>query len=108
MKSPYVICGSTGNVGSKLVRTLLADGKLVRAIGRERTRLGPFAATGAEAWPGDLGDEEFLSRAFSGAKAVFAMIPPKYDAPDMAGYQNGSGKPSCPPWPRPVCRASSP
>lgn len=92
MKSPYVICGATGNVGSKLVRSLLAAGKPVRAIGRERIRLGPLAATGAEAWPGDLEDVEFLSRAFSGAKAVFAMIPPKYDAPDMAGYQNGIGE----------------
>jgi len=92
MKSPFVICGATGNVGSKLVRSLLAAGKPVRAIGRERMRLGPLAAIGAEAWPGDLEDVEFLSRAFSGANAVFAMIPPKYDAPDMAGYQNAVGE----------------
>ena len=92
MKSPYVICGSTGNVGSKLAQSLLADGNPVRAIGRERIRLGPLAATGAEAWPGDLGDVEFLSKAFSGARAVFAMIPPKYDALDMEGYQNGIGE----------------
>ncbi len=92
MKSPYVICGSTGNVGSKLAQSLLADGNPVRAIGRERIRLWPLAATGAEAWPGDLEDAEFLSKVFSGARAVFAMIPPKYDAPDMEGYQNRVGE----------------
>lgn len=92
MKSPFVICGATGNVGSKLARSLLAAGNPVRAIGRERIRLGPLAAAGAEAWPGDLGDGKFLSNAFSGARAVFAMIPPKYDAPDMVEYQNDIGE----------------
>jgi uncharacterized protein YbjT (DUF2867 family) len=92
MTSPYVICGATGNVGSKVARSLLAAGAPVRAIGRERVRLGPLASAGAEPWPGDLGDVEFLSRAFSGVRAVFAMIPPKYDARDLAAYQNGIGE----------------
>jgi uncharacterized protein YbjT (DUF2867 family) len=92
MTSPYVVCGATGNVGSKVARSLLAAGAPVRAIGRERVRLGPLASAGAEPWPGDLVDVEFLSRAFSGARAVFAMIPPKYDAPDLAAYQNGIGE----------------
>jgi uncharacterized protein YbjT (DUF2867 family) len=72
--------------------SLLAAGAPVRAVGRERVRLGPLAAAGAEPWPGDLGDPKFLSRAFSGAGAVFAMIPPKHDAPDLAAYQNGIGE----------------
>lgn len=88
MKSPFVVCGATGNVGSWVVETLLAAGEPVRAIGRERVRLGPVAAKGAEAWPGDLGDAGFLAKAFSGARAVFAMIPPKHDAQDFRGYQN--------------------
>ena len=92
MTSPFVVCGATGNVGSKLAKSLLAAGVSVRAVGRERVRLGPLAATGAEPWPGDLGDAKFLSRAFSGAGGVFAMIPPKYDTPDIAAYQNGIGE----------------
>lgn len=92
MASTYVICGATGNVGSKVAKSLLAAGVPVRAVGRERVRLGPLAATGAEPWPGDLGDAKFLSKAFSGAGGVFAMIPPKYDAPDIAAYQNGIGE----------------
>jgi len=92
MTSPYVICGATGNVGSKVAKSLLESGVSVRVIGRERVRLGPLAATGAEPWPGDLGDAKFLAKVFSGAGAVFAMIPPKYDTPDIAAYQNGIGE----------------
>jgi uncharacterized protein YbjT (DUF2867 family) len=92
MRSPYVICGATGNVGSRVAKSILAAGEPVRAVGRERVRLGPLAATGAEPWPGDLGDAKFLSKVFSGASAVFAMIPPKYDTPDIVAYQNSIGE----------------
>jgi uncharacterized protein YbjT (DUF2867 family) len=63
----------------------------VRVIGRERVRLGPLAAKGAEPWPGDLGDAAFLVKAFTGARAAFVLIPPKYDAPDVRGYQSQVG-----------------
>lgn len=92
MSSPYVVCGATGNVGTKLAKSLLAAGVSVRAVGRERVRLGHLAAAGAEPCPGDLGDAKFLSKIFSGARAVFAMIPPKYDTPDLVAYQNGIGE----------------
>jgi uncharacterized protein YbjT (DUF2867 family) len=92
MKAPFVVCGATGNVGSKLAKSLLAAGVPVRVLGRERVRLGPFAAAGADPRPGDLADVKFLSEAFSGAGAVFAMIPPKHDAPDVAAYQNAVGE----------------
>jgi uncharacterized protein YbjT (DUF2867 family) len=92
MKMPFVICGATGNVGSRIVENLLAAGEPVRAIARERVRLGPFAAKGAEPWPGDIGDPAFLAKTFAGARAVFAMIPPKYDAPDFRGYQGRIGE----------------
>lgn len=92
MKSPFVICGATGNVGSRLAETLLSAGEAVRAIGRERLRLGPLAAKGAEPWPGDLGDTRFLAKAFAGARAVFVMIPPKHDASDFHAYQARIGE----------------
>jgi uncharacterized protein YbjT (DUF2867 family) len=92
MVPAYVVCGATGNVGSKVAKSLLAAGAAVRAVGRERVRLGPLAAAGADPWPGDLGDAKFLSRAFSGAAGVFGMIPPKHDAPDLVAYQIGIGE----------------
>jgi len=87
MKAPVVICGATGNVGSKVAETLLAAGESVRVIGRERVRLGPLAGKGAEPFPGDIEDGAFLEKAFAGARAAFIMIPPKYDAENVREYQ---------------------
>lgn len=92
MRSPVVICGATGNVGAKIAETLLAAGDSVRVVGRERVRLGPLAARGAEPFPGDTADAAFLGKAFAGARAAFVMIPPKYDAEDFARYQRGVAK----------------
>jgi uncharacterized protein YbjT (DUF2867 family) len=88
MKPPFVICGSTGNVGGKIVERLLSAGESVRIIGRERSRLGPLAARGAEPWPGNIEDAAFLTRAFSGARGAFVMIPPRHNAPDLREYQD--------------------
>ncbi|RJP18755.1 MAG: NAD-dependent dehydratase [Deltaproteobacteria bacterium] len=92
MKDTYVVCGSTGNVGSRVARSLLEAGEAVRVIARDRVRLGPLAAKGAEPFPGELGDTDFLARAFQGSRAVFALIPPKYDAVDFRSYQDGIGE----------------
>jgi uncharacterized protein YbjT (DUF2867 family) len=91
MKMPFVVCGATGNVGSKIAARLLAAGEPVRVIGRERVRLGPLAAKGAEPWPGDIGDADFLAKAFSGARGAFILIPPKYDEPEFRKYQTRLG-----------------
>ena len=91
MKSPFVICGASGNVGSRIAEWLLAAGEPVRVIGRDRVHLGPLASNGAESWPGDLGDEAFLAKAFAGVRGAFVLIPPKHDAPDIRGYQNRVG-----------------
>jgi len=91
MKAPIVVCGATGNVGSRVTEMLLAAGEPVRAVGRERVRLGPLAAKGAEPWPGDIGDSGFLKEVFSGACGAFILIPPRYDAPDFREYQNRIG-----------------
>jgi len=91
MRSPFVVCGATGNIGSRIAEILLAAGEPVRVIGRERVRLGPLAAKGAEPWPGDIGDTAFLGEVFSGARGAFILIPPRYDAPDFREYQNRIG-----------------
>jgi uncharacterized protein YbjT (DUF2867 family) len=91
MKSPFVVCGATGNIGSRIAVRLLAAGEPVRIVGRERVRLGPLASKGAEPWPGDIGDAAFLEKAFSGARGAFILIPPRYDAPDFREYQDRLG-----------------
>ncbi len=91
MKSPIVICGATGNVGSRIATALLAAGEPVRAVARNRGRLAALTAKGAEARPGDIEDTSFLVRAFTSARSAFVMIPPKPDAADVREYQNRVG-----------------
>ena len=87
-----VITGATGKIGSRLTDLLLGKGEPVRVIGRSAEKLAGVVARGAQAALGDLADAEFLSRAFRGADAVFAMIPPNYAAEDFRKYQNSIGK----------------
>jgi uncharacterized protein YbjT (DUF2867 family) len=83
----YVITGATGNTGSVITEKLLAKGEKVRVIGRDAKRLERFTQKGAEAFVADETDKSALTKAFSGAKAVYALIPPNLAAPDVRAYQ---------------------
>lgn len=87
----YVITGATGNIGSKTADILLAKGEKVRVVGRNAANLQRFVDKGAEAAVGNLKDSAFVTKAFTGATAVFAMIPPDYTAKDFRAYQNEIG-----------------
>ena len=80
-----VITGATGNIGSKLANILLASGEKIRVVGRSADKLKVFADKGAEIAIGDILDSAFLTTAFTGAKSVFAMIPPDMQTPDAIG-----------------------
>jgi uncharacterized protein YbjT (DUF2867 family) len=86
-----VIIGASGHIGSQAADILLEQGEPVRVIGRDGSRLRQFVARGAEAAVGDLRDGAFVARAFAGADALFAMIPPEYGASDFRAYQNEVG-----------------
>ncbi|HXE94947.1 MAG TPA: NmrA family NAD(P)-binding protein [Dongiaceae bacterium] len=88
----YAITGATGNIGSKVVEILLERGEKVRVIGRDAARLRRFVTRGAEEAVGDLKDTVFLTGAFTGIDALFAMIPPDYAAADFRAYQNDIGR----------------
>jgi uncharacterized protein YbjT (DUF2867 family) len=83
----YVITGATGNTGSVVAEKLLASGAKVRVIGRDAKRLERFKQRGAEAFVADATDAGALTKAFSGAKAAYAMIPPNIGAPNVRAYQ---------------------
>jgi uncharacterized protein YbjT (DUF2867 family) len=86
-----VITGASGHIGSQAADMLLDRGEQVRVIGRKPESLQRFVARGADAAIGDLLDRTFLGRAFTGASAVFAMIPPNYGAEDFRTYQKQVG-----------------
>ncbi|HSY10783.1 MAG TPA: NmrA family NAD(P)-binding protein [Verrucomicrobiae bacterium] len=72
----YVILGATGNTGSIIADSLLLRGKKVRVVGREAGRLQRFVRKGAEGFTGDVTDAAALTKAFSGARAAYLMLPP--------------------------------
>ncbi len=84
----YVITGATGNVGSKVAANLQAKGKPVRMLGRSEEKLKSIFSNKAEFKAGDILNSEYLTGAFTGATAVFAIIPPNMGAPDSREYQH--------------------
>lgn len=83
----FAVTGATGNTGGVIAEKLLAQGEKVRVIGRDAGRLARFVQKGADAFVADLTDAAALSRAFDGAQAVYALIPPNLAAADVRGYQ---------------------
>jgi uncharacterized protein YbjT (DUF2867 family) len=81
------ITGATGNIGMALVQRLLQRGVKVRAVARSAGKLAALTAQGAEACVGDIENAAFLAGVFSGADAVFAMIPPHRQTPDVRAQQ---------------------
>ena len=88
----YVLLGSNGNITSQAASLLLAEGAPVRVVGRNAKSLAKLQAAGAQIAAGDITDERFLAKAFEGATAVYAMIPPDYAAPDMPAAQDRQGE----------------
>jgi uncharacterized protein YbjT (DUF2867 family) len=72
----YVILGASGNTGSIVADFLLSKGKKVRVVGRDAERLQRFVRKGAEAFTAELSDSAALTKAFSGARAAYLLLPP--------------------------------
>ena len=83
----YVITGATGKTGSVAAEKLLASGAKVRVVGREAKRLERFSRQGADVVAADMTDAAALEKALSGARAVYALIPPDISAADVRAYQ---------------------
>ena len=66
-----LVTGATGNVGSQVVRELLARGVPVRAFVRDRGRAVELLGGDVELAVGDLGDAPAVRRAVAGAERVF-------------------------------------
>ncbi len=86
-----VITGATGHTGGVAVEALLAQDETVCAIGRNKDKLQALAQKGAETFVADTTDVEALTRVFSGAEAVYAMIPPDPGSEDYRASQERHG-----------------
>jgi len=81
-KMKITVTGSLGNVSRVLVEKLTAKGHQVKVVSSNDGKAGEIEAVGAVACIGSLTDEDFVVRAFSGADAVYTMVPPEFSAVD--------------------------
>src|SRR5260221_1609358 len=88
----YVILGATGNAGSIVANFLLSKGKKVRVVGRDSGQLQRFVDKGAEAFTANLSDAAALTKAFSGARAAYLLLPPAKSREDQERDSDGIAK----------------
>jgi uncharacterized protein YbjT (DUF2867 family) len=88
----YVILGATGNTGSIAADVLLSKGKKVRVVGRDLGRLQRFVDKGAEAFTADISNVAALTKAFSGARAAYLLLPPAKSPEDQERDSDGIAK----------------
>jgi uncharacterized protein YbjT (DUF2867 family) len=81
------ITGATGHTGRPAAEALLAKGEKVRVIGRDAKKLEPLTAKGAEAFIGNPEDAPAMTKAFTGADAVFIVLPSDPSLPDIRAFQ---------------------
>lgn len=76
----YIITGSLGNISKPITQKLVAAGHQVTVISSKADKVAEIEALGAKAAIGSVEDLAFLTKTFSGANAIYAMVPPKWDA----------------------------
>ena len=79
----YVVTGATGQVGSAAVNYLISKSLPVRVVIRSSNKVESFRSRNVEVVLAELTDVDALTKAFLGAKAVFAMNPPAMESPDL-------------------------
>lgn len=72
----FLVMGITGNVGGATARHLLAQGKKVRALVRDRQKAVNWANQGVELVDGDWNDLTSIELALKGVEGAFVMLPP--------------------------------
>lgn len=83
----YTILGATGNIGSVITKKLLEKGEKVRVVARNAGSLQQYVHKGAEASVADVKDAEALTKAFTGVRAAFLLMPPGLNSADYRADQ---------------------
>ena len=71
----FLVMGVTGKVGGATARHLLAQGKKVRALVRDRAKAASWTDQGVELVDGDWNDAAAIERALKGVDGAFVMLP---------------------------------
>jgi uncharacterized protein YbjT (DUF2867 family) len=86
------ITGSLGNISKPLAKQLIAAGHQVTIVSSNADKTAAIEALGAKAAIGSIADAEFLAKAFTGADAVYTMVPPNFGASNYRKYINGAAE----------------
>lgn len=82
-----VVTGATGRTGKAAIEALLSKGEKVRAVARDVKKLAPLLQPGAEPFLGNVEDIASMTEAFSGASAVYLVLPEDISQPDLRALQ---------------------
>tara|TARA_R110002049_G_scaffold294385_1_gene480989 strand:- start:1549 stop:2451 length:903 start_codon:yes stop_codon:yes gene_type:complete len=88
------LTGSLGHIGKPLTQELVQKGHSVTVISSNSEKQKDIEAMGAIATIGSLEDLDFMTSAFTGADAVYSMVPPAnyFDQTlDLLGYYRKLG-----------------
>jgi uncharacterized protein YbjT (DUF2867 family) len=91
----YAIIGATGNTGKPITLGLIEQGHNVRMISRSAAKAKALVNSTSPAplnnppliFEGDSSNAELLKKAFTGADAVYAMVPFSPLEPDYFAFQ---------------------
>ena len=85
----FLVMGITGKVGGATAKHLLARGKQVRALVRNRVKASSWADQGVELVDGDWNDSAAIEQALKGVEGAFVMLPAVW-APSL-DYKEAKG-----------------
>jgi len=88
----YVITGSLGHISKPVVQRLAGAGHDVTVISSNAERTADIEALGAKAAIGSVEDMDFLTSTFTGADAVYTMVPPTWSAADWKAHIHNVGR----------------
>ena len=83
----YAVAGVTGHTGRAAAEALLRQGATVRAIVRDEAKGAEWKSRGADVAIAAFDDTAALTRALSGVRAAYLLVPPPYQRPDPLDAQ---------------------
>ncbi|MFD2934066.1 NmrA family NAD(P)-binding protein [Spirosoma flavum] len=86
-----IVTGSLGNISQPLAKELVEEGHAVTVISSKPEKQKDIEALGATAAIGSLEDVDFLVATFTGADAVYTMVPPNFTVPDSRPHYQRIG-----------------
>lgn len=86
------ILGSLGNISKPLAEQLIATGHEITIVSSSAEKATAIEALGAIPAIGEVEDVAFLTKVFSGADAVYTMVPPNFTTTEWKKYIADTGR----------------